>query len=232
MYMHIFRIGRVLDSNYVGELQFKGMVTSINIFFGRNEYKINKICEAICNNDGLEADLSWKHITWRKIGSDIVEKNIDLKKICQIKDSEPISLPFLWKAETAAEVCNRIGNGNVTDFSDPGDVSKIDITSVYGDKLEKCQYIWSPYNDVENEGVYVNANTGGVIEKIDWEPAQPNGLYLENHVAILPSIVKFRDIAGSTYACTSCTIPHKVLTLRGSCENSYLGIIIILHYIY
>ena len=218
----------MLDSSYIGELQFKGMVTNINIFFSSIEYSINKIGNAICNNDGLEADFPWRDMIWRKIGSDIVEKNIDLNEICKMKDSEPISLPFLWKAETATKVCNRIGNGNVTDFSDPGDISKIDIDSVYGGKLAKCQYIWSPYNDVENEGEYVNGNTGKVIDKLDWEPAQPNGLNLENHVAILPSIAKFRDIAGSTYACTSCIIPYKVLTLRGSCENSYLGNRIIL----
>ena len=171
----------------------------------------------------MEADLSWENMIWRKIGSDIVEKNVDLHKICKMKNSEPISLPFLWKAEAAAKVCDKIGNGNVTDFPDPSDVSKIDIDSVYGEKVAKCQYIWSPFNDVENEGEYVNTNTGSVIAKLDWEPAQPNGLHLENHVAILPSIAKFRDISGSLYACTSCTIPHKILTLRGSCENSYLG---------
>ena len=199
------------------------MVSNINIFLDSHVYAINELPEAICDgNDSLETKFSWSNMIWRKNGKKILEENIDLKTICLVKDSEPISLPFLWKVEAAAEVCQRIGDGNITDFKNPEDISHIDIRSTYGEKLAKCQYIWTPYNDVRNEGEYINENNGEVVN-LDWEPAQPNGLHLENHVALLPSIAKLRDIAGTTYACTSCTIPYKTVTLRGYCENSYLG---------
>ena len=50
-----------------------------------------------------------------------------------------------------------------------------------------------------------------VIENFEWEPAQPNGVTDENHILFLPSVNKFRDI------------PYEIATLRGFCENSYLG---------
>ena len=62
-----------------------------------------------------------------------------------------------------------------------------------------------------------------VIENFEWEPAQPNGVTDENHILFLPSVNKFRDFHSEVAVCVSCTIPYEIATLRGFCENSYLG---------
>ena len=167
----IFRIGSVYHFSYNDEFQFQGMVTNMNIWLdGNPNYGVDKLSKAICKGEALDTNLSWKNMQWNISGNLIVEKNIDFITICERKYSEPISLPFLWKVNAAAEACNKMGTGKVTELSDPANISKIEVKSIYGVKFEKCEYIWTPYNDVEKEGEYVNENTGKVINKFDWEP--------------------------------------------------------------
>ena len=88
--------------------------------------------------------------------------------------------------------------------------------------FQECQYIWTPYNDEEVEGKYVNYYTKEEIS-IDWEPAQPNGDILENHIVLIPGLNKLRDVNKVNDLCVSCTVSHKIATLRGFCKHSYLG---------
>ena len=88
--------------------------------------------------------------------------------------------------------------------------------------IQKCERFWTPYNDVENEGHYVDYYTKKEYT-MDWEPAQPNGLHIENNIVLMTGIDKVRDVWEEFYVCLSCMVPFKKMILRGICKNSFLG---------
>ena len=83
---------------------------------------------------------------------------------------------------------------------------------------------WTPYNDFDNEGSFIDVYSQKGVKSLDWETAQPNGHSVENNVVLMTGSNKLRDVIGSRiYACLSCMIPFKSIKLRGLCKSSYLG---------
>ena len=164
-------------------------------------------------------------MSWDQVGgNDNFEiGEVDLQEICTTVTEEPVSLPLIWNFETALETCKKLGNGKITGFVHPENISGVDFMTIYGNKYKGCEYFWTPYSDEREEGHYREVYTGEEISSFDWEPGQPNGESIENMLALVPRINKIRDVDKETDICVSCTVPHKVVYMRGICKHSFLG---------
>ena len=164
---------------------------------------------------------------WDQLGGsenlDIGE--IDLEEICARVSEEPVTLPLIWNFDTALNTCKKLGNGKITGFLHPENISEVDFHTLYGNEYKGCKYFWTPYSDEKEEGHYCNVYTGEEISSFAWGPGQPNGERIENILGLDSRINKFKDKDKELDVCVSCTVPHKVVYMRGVCKHSYLGML-------
>ena len=174
----------------------------------------------------MSPDIPWEAMRWDQVGgtNDLVTGAINVKEICTKISEEPVTLPLIWNFNTALETCKKLGSGKITGFSQTENISEVDFLTIYGKEYKDCEYFWTPYSDEKEEGRYREVYTGEEISSFDWESGQPNGDRMENILALVPRINKFRDVSNEADSCVSCTLPHKVVYMRGMCKYSYLGI--------
>ena len=158
--------------------------------------------------------------------SEIRDIDIDIKEICTKVNEEPVTLPLYWSFGTAHYMCNKLGNGTITGFLQPENISGVDFLSKYGSHYKDCDFFWTPYSDENEEGRYCEVYSGREISKFDWGNDQPNGERAENILALESRSNKLFDVNNEKSICVSCMVPHKVVHLRGLCKHSYLGICI------
>ena len=220
-----FSVGRILRPLDDESYQFSGQVTNINIFRGE-KYILSDLAFGICQQN-VSPDIPWEAMRWDQLGGsenlDIGE--IDLEEICARVSEEPVTLPLIWNFNTALETCKKLGNGKITGFVHPENLSEVDFMALYGNKYKGCEYFWTPYSDEKEEGHYYDVYTEDEISSFDWESGQPNGERIENILGLTSRINKFRDIDKEADVCASCTVPHKVVYMRGVCKHSYLGML-------
>ena len=87
-----------------------------------------------------------------------------------------------------------MGNGTIYSFEHPQNLTGFDIKYTFGRKNENIKFLWTPYQDVDEEGIFRNIHNGQVLENLDWGNAEPNGKRGENHVGFLLDNSKFYDI--------------------------------------
>ena len=223
---NIFRLGKISHPNEKAS-QFSGKVTNINIVKEENN-KLHDIANRICEQN-VSLDLSWDAMRWEQIGgrnnSNIRNIDIDITEICTKANEEPVTLPLFWSFDTALHLCNKLGNGKITGFLHPENISDVDFLSRYGRNYKSCVYFWTPYSDEKEEGNFCEVYSGKEISKFDWGNHQPNGERTENIIALQSESNKFFDVNNEKSICLSCTVPHKVVYMRGLCEHSHLGIL-------
>ena len=53
-------------------------------------------------------------------------------------------------------------------------------------KKKQCVRFWSPINDLKQEGVWIDDNTGETAKFFDWMEGEPNGREKENCGTVVP----------------------------------------------
>ena len=155
-------LGLVDHSMNINEkVQFFGSITNINIYRNKEKSLLNKMAENPCYFPEKEALLMWTSMNWDFVGQ-VIEKNIENKTLCSPDKYINLRLPFLWRKSTAKDTCAKLGNGKLTDFSNPSNLSSIDLENMYGKHYSNCKYFWTPYTDETNEGVFINENNGKI----------------------------------------------------------------------
>ena len=90
--------------------------------------------------------------------------------------------------------------------------------------LVTCQKLWLPISDEKMEGYWENTNNGTEQGFLKWADTQPNGFRVQNYAALYLEKMGFGDFVAGDPHCVSCQLSTStVLTLRGVCEESYLG---------
>ena len=154
------RLG-VVDNSMNEKAQFFGSVTNINIYRGKGKMLFNKISDNPCYFPPEESLLTWSSMNWDIVGN-VQQIDIAIKTLCLPNKYINLRLPFIWRKSTAIDICAKLGNGKITDFQDPSNLSNINMESIYGKKYLDCKYFWTPYTDENEEGVFVNENTGNI----------------------------------------------------------------------
>ena len=117
-----------------------------------------------------------------------------------------------------------LGEGKIFTVENPGNLTGIDFEYFFGEKFYEQKNFWTPYNDVKEEGVFRNEYNGEVVE-LDWYEKQPNGGREENFVSLIVRKKGYMDTSGDWEDTSlACSVPKEIITLRGGCKNSLLGI--------
>ena len=174
--------------------------------------------------DNVTTNLAWTDIKKVTFGNQIREKEVSLSKICS--NSHTTTLPLSWTFLSAIDACKVLGNGTVFNFEHPFNLTNIEFEYAFGSRFKEKGYYWTPYTDKDEEGEFRNYYTGSQLESIQWHVNQPNGGTDENYV-LLDVYGKFWDTdslgTGLTDLAVACSVPNKIVTLRGGCQNTLLG---------
>ena len=83
------------------------------------------------------------------------------------EDYKPISLPFTWNFPNALDACKRLGKGTIYTFVHPENLTNFDFEYTFGNNIHNKRFIWTPYHDDIEEGVFRNIYNGKVVE-VHW----------------------------------------------------------------
>lgn len=161
-------------------------------------------------------------------GNQIKEKELSLNRICSNTTTTTTTLPFSWSFLKAVDACKVLGNGTIFTFEHPYNLTNHDFMYAFGSRFMEKLHFWTPYTDRKEEGVFRNYYTGFQLENIQWHGNQPNGGTEENYV-LLDVDGSFWDTDtlasgfDSSMISLACSVPNKIVTLRGGCQNTLLG---------
>ena len=134
-----FRIGEILDSdtndaNSGDTIQFVGLVSNINFYFSPLEKSVG-----LCEKNYIKPDIVWSLMEWSHIGESLEIIDLNEDQICTTRSYEAITLPLLYNFDTAVKTCNYLGNGLITSYQNPGNLSDIKFFNLYGNNYKVCK---------------------------------------------------------------------------------------------
>ena len=210
---------------YPFENQFQGSVTNIKVYASSTDHSITALSSDPCTAEGDL--LAWRAEDWRVDGEQwlLVEETKD--SVCDQGNMYVLAIPVEMGVDEAMDICGRKLNNSSMPYHE--DLASLrDYTAWYYQITEgKCQSIWTPFSDENQEGVFRNSFVADMIEAkfLPWENAQPNGGVDENFVRILyPNGLYLDTSAAMPGVCSSCLLARSLLLrLDGLCEESYIG---------
>ena len=216
----------------MGELlQFHGQVANYDVLFD-NDVALDELSNGINCQPKLKSNVSPLKLNWTLAGKNIIRKETNQENICSKSDFDALTLPFeVDLLSLAKHACNVLGNGTIYAFDKPDNLTNFDFEYVFGLNFRKFSYFWTPYSDQDEEGVFRNFYTHEIEDSLHWANDNPNGGSQENFASLETSRLAFIDTTsgggGWNGFGLTCSVPKSTITLRGGCENSYLGKIII-----
>ena len=180
--------------------------------------------EQLCNEE-IVADLTFDNSAPALSGSQVIEKDEKLESICHEKVFEKaITLPQSWHFYDAVKICKILGDSRIFSFPNPGNLTGVNLSLIFGKGVSDLDFMWTPYTDIEEEGVFENVYTKEILD-LDWGTNQPNGGLSQNFVNLRIEDRKFNDDTehgdGTTHL--ACSYPSRQLILRGGCTKTLLG---------
>ena len=157
-----FKLGVVHHSYDLNKVQFSGSVTNINVFRAKDKTLLKRQAEKPCSFSSKEAILSWPSMQW-KITENVSQTTIHKHTLCSVTDYINLRLPLLWRKSSAKDFCSKLGDGKISEFSDPSNLSNLHMEEMYGNRFSECEFFWTPYSDENEEGVFINENSGEVV---------------------------------------------------------------------
>ena len=157
-----FKLGVVHHSYALNKVQFSGSLTNINVFRAKDKTLLKRQSEKPCSFSSKEAILSWPSMKW-KITENVSQTTIHKHTLCSVTDYINLRLPLLWRKSSAKDFCSKLGDGKVSEFSDPSNLSNLKMDEMYGNRFSECEFFWTPYSDENEEGVFINENSGEVV---------------------------------------------------------------------
>ena len=114
-----------------GQSQFEGLVTNINIFNSPVLAPLVSMSERICNEE-LIPDISWDDMMWNHSGNTYEILDMDMGEICTHKTVEAVTLPLYYNFDLALKTCAKLGNGKITSYETPHNLSQVNFYQLYG----------------------------------------------------------------------------------------------------
>ena len=123
---------------------------------------LKRLAEKPCSFSSKEAILIWQSMKW-KISENVSQTTIHKHTLCSETDFINLRLPLLWRKSSAKDFCSKLGDGKISEFSDPSNLSNLNMEEMYGNRFSECEHFWTPYSDENEEGVFINENSGEVV---------------------------------------------------------------------
>ena len=141
--------------------QFLGSITNLTVFRAKNDTLLRRLSENPCYFSSGEEILSWSSINWN-ISENVLQTTIDKRSLCFVSDYFNLRLPFLWDYYNAKYFCSKLGEGKISEFRNPSNLSNLNLEEMYGSRFSECGGFWTPYTDEIEEGIFINENSGKV----------------------------------------------------------------------
>ena len=128
--------------------------------------EVEELSSSLCDSEGdLEGSiLTWEEMEWRLSGDSVFLVEVEREEVCSQSGHHLILLPALLSYQEARSACAKLGEAALGGPRDPASLS--DLTSWYGRSLLSCSSVWTPYSDQQQEGVFINENTGDIMRQI------------------------------------------------------------------
>ena len=211
-------IGLSENHHLTGKTQYQGQVANINLFSRSDSRTISKMTANLCDQVG---DLVNHESVWATIG--VVNETLEEKwKICNRNKTYTLAVPKNINYDEAREVCNKLGDGNMTEAKNKKDLEN--MISLFRDMNTSCEFVWTPLTDEDQEGEFRSIVTGELATFLPWHEESPNGGDDENHIAIHFPSGKYYDYYKGMVACPICDVPKDmVFSFMGVCKKTYFG---------
>ena len=217
------------DHSWDAKEQFPDSVTNINIFHSSMERDIEEMSSNPCVFASAGDYMAWQDMKWDKTGDNVREVELAEDVICDETTTYMVPLPMKLSWTETKQTCSNLGHAEITESKTEEELKT--FVEWFNRKHGPCKDIWTPFNDEDEEGIFVSTNTGMPASYLSWMWGQPNGGNHQNIVAIRQkiegensSMMGYHDDKESTEFCGSCTLDKRtVFTLWGRCEHTYLG---------
>ena len=130
---------------------------------GGDHVDLQKLTTSLCDSSTLERKvMTWEEMEWEVSGESVSSVEVEDEKVCSRSGLDMLLLPDLLTYQEADAACHKLGDSPIAEPRDPSDLRN--LTSWYGSSLLTCKHVWTPYSDESQEGVFVNDNTGQIVE--------------------------------------------------------------------
>ena len=136
----LFRVGEVYDFVTYGNSQYEGMVTNINLFTKPLLMPLESLFEKVCKGE-VKADIAWDKMVWNHTGNTYEVLEMELDQICTQQTVEAVTLPLYYNFDLALKTCQKLGNGKITSYETPHNLSNVDFYQLYGQNYKVCMII-------------------------------------------------------------------------------------------
>ena len=162
------QLGVVHESFGPTHVQFIGSVGNVNIFNLENGAKKNLslvTTGSACKLLEGHLYLAWPDTSLDVDGSGVEESELNEKILCSQSTVLNSRLPLTWMKANAVNECMKYGKGIISKppSLDMRNVSSADMEIIYGENYQECAFFWTPFNDKNNEGVFIDESTNETL---------------------------------------------------------------------
>ena len=142
--------------------------------------------------------------------------------ICNNIEVYKVAIPAKITWDTARDMCDKIGGGNITEPQTERDTTH--IVSLLKNMNSSCEHLWTPFSDEDVEGEFRSSVTAQAPTYLPWKQGQPDGADTENYLAVQVKSKLWKDAHKNEKYCSACDINKSlVFTLIGVCKDTYFG---------
>ena len=200
--------------------QFHGSVTNIQLFKVDKKVSIEQLSNNLCDYEGDY--LSWKDASVQIKGQNVIQTTGKVDTVCGNQSERKVMLPNEYILMEAQHCCATLGGGRIPGINDKNELQE--YVTLIKESQSACKGVWLPLSDEENEGVWIDTNTGQIETYLPWAPRQPNGGRAQNSAALSLDVLSYNDITKTDEFCASCILDTSTMfRLQGLCPKSYLG---------
>ena len=221
-------------------LQSLGSISNLGIY--QKKLSSEQMIEITsgCQHDFVP-DISWKDMEWDLRGENIYIYKTNQEKLCMKKQNHWFSLenPVSW--HECKQNCYKYLKGHMPSLMDK--YKSHDLTAWFMERMfmfdnmsgslvpfpSGCNRFWLPITDLEEDGVWVDDNSGQLVQYFEWKTGEPNGKTTQNCGNLVPP-GGWTDRPCHVGKCCVCENDHQpYLLLRGLCSQSKLDTIYVVN---
>ena len=169
-----------------------------------------------CNNNQNGNIVIWDVKRWILTGLEKLEINVS--SLCEINLVIRKIFPNKRNYQNSVNLCKGLG-GRITKAHNVIEVEEMIRISNEHD----FNGIWTPYNDIKQEGKFVDTITEEEMKWANWAKGMPNGGKVENCIA-LNADGTMNDVTCHGTKHTFCDLQRPKLNLRGACLRENLDV--------
>ena len=182
-------------------LQSLGTVSNLNIYKTKlsAETMIEMTSGTRCTDPSYPATLHWSEMEWEVVGGEIDEYEVELTEVCDASQQFWFSLESMVNWYQCSSNCYKYQRAIMPSLK--SEKKSMELTQWFMKKMffkdsnssnnltpfpTGCNRFWLPITDEAEDGVWVDQNTGDLVEYFEWKQGEPNGGTKQNCGNLVP----------------------------------------------